>query len=72
MLMRRPVALAIRETNPFVAALSSMKNMTYLLVDFMYGTPERVKVTLVFALALAALGGFMVDNSQQFVCTNTL
>ncbi len=55
--MKKPRAIAISLTqHPLHAALRSAKNCFALAVDFMYGTPERARLTFWFAVALAALG----------------
>ncbi|MGE0754220.1 MAG: hypothetical protein AB7L92_03570 [Alphaproteobacteria bacterium] len=62
---RQPKAIAIKYNNPLSAAAISFKNMALLLADFMYGTPERVRMTYIFACALALLGATMVGDSHQ-------
>lgn len=49
-------AIAITARNPLGAAVHSARNFSHLVVDYMYGTPERTHVTMVFALAMAVLG----------------
>jgi hypothetical protein len=58
---RRAVAIAIRRHTPF-----------YAILDFMYGTPERARMTFAFACFLAALGCLMniADSNASMVCYN--
>lgn len=48
-------AVAIQE-NPFKAAVESAANFFHLVIDFMYGTPERTRITYMFAIGLGILG----------------
>lgn len=61
---RQPQAIAITATNPFSAAAKSFKNMLALTADFMYGTPERVRITYAFAFGLALLGGYLMQGAS--------
>lgn len=54
--MKKVVAVAVRQKSPFGLALQSLHASAGRLVDFMYGTPGRSRVTLIFALALLAYG----------------
>ena len=51
--MARAIALTmVQQQNPLVAAYLSACNAVSAVVDFMYGTPARVKVTTVFLIAM--------------------
>ena len=52
-------AVAIQHQDSVKAAIDSAINAVKSVNDFMYGTPERVRMTTYFALALAAVGGFI-------------
>lgn len=65
--MRRPVAIALKYQHPFAAAAESANNTLQLVLNFMYGTPERVRITMAFSLALAALGGYLYHDAMP-VC----
>ncbi|MDE3059693.1 MAG: hypothetical protein KGJ06_01625 [Pseudomonadota bacterium] len=62
--MSRILALAYVEKNPFAAAGDSLKNLAHLILDFMYGTPERARFTCAFAIGIAVLG-FMLDSAAS-------
>jgi len=51
---RRAITIAIRRHTPF-----------FSILDFMYGTPERVRLTMIFAFALAGLGCLMMVNDAN-------
>ncbi len=70
--MKHSYALAVHRTNPFVMAARSAKTAVLALVDFMYGTPDRTRLTCFFACALLLLGATMGDGTQHAVCPNTL
>ena len=65
--MRRPTAIAVKRENAFSAAADSARNACLFMVEFMYGTPERTRVTMLFALGLAFLGGFIYSPANA-VC----
>ena len=68
--MQHTKVIAIQQHHPFLLAARSAQNAFHLLIDFMYGTPERTKGTFLFALGLALLGGLMFNNaSANQVCT---
>jgi hypothetical protein len=52
----RAIAIAKVRVSAFRAALDSAKETFQLIADFMYGTPQRTRLTLAFAAALALLG----------------
>jgi len=57
-------AVAIPANNhPFKALVDSTLNMSELVFDFMYGTPERARFTYAFAIGLSLLGLGM-DHAQ--------
>lgn len=62
--MRKARAIAIFHDNAFALAFASATNTSRLLADFMYGTPERVKMTYIFAIGLAVLGGMLSSAAQ--------
>lgn len=70
--MRKAKAIAItaRQESPLVLAMLSLGNAGAWLVDFMYGTPGRTKLTLIFACALALLGAALSigDANAMTVC----
>ncbi len=68
--MQHSKAIAIKHNQPFSLAVTSAKNATALLVNFMYGTPERTNITLLFALGLALIGGLMFNDASYQVCIN--
>ncbi|MFW0776784.1 MAG: hypothetical protein ACN2B6_03590 [Rickettsiales bacterium] len=53
--MPRTKAIAIHD-HAFKPAFDSAKNLGEKLIDLMYGTEERVKLTYAMALALLILG----------------
>lgn len=62
------VAVAIKPTdhqNPFKALVESARNLGVLVFDFMYGTPERSKMTYAFAISLSLMG-FAIESSQTY------
>jgi hypothetical protein len=68
----RAIAIAAVQENPFSFAFSSAKNCLSFLADFMYGTPQRVCLTYLFAIGLAALGYLLqtADANALAVCIN--
>lgn len=52
-------AIAITQQDSLKAAIDSAVNTAKLINDFMYGTPERAKLTTLFALGVAAVGAFL-------------
>jgi|GEM_PF-5760934 len=54
--MSKAIAVVAIQENPFKAALSSAANFSELVIDFMYGTPERTRFTYMFACGLGILG----------------
>ena len=52
----KAIALAVTQPNPLREALESGYNCLYLIGDLMYGTPERTRLTYIFAAALFLLG----------------
>ena len=54
--MSKAIALTAVQTNSFKAAYDSLKNCSAFLANLMYGTPERVRITMALAFALIALG----------------
>jgi hypothetical protein len=48
-------AVAIAQT-PGNAAVESALNTAKLVYDFMYGTPERSRYTMIFCLGMIAVG----------------
>lgn len=63
---RQPKAIAVHYRDPVTAAALSLKNILLLLANFMYGTPERVQATMLFAIALALVGGIIAGDANQF------
>jgi len=53
---RRAIVVAIRRHTPL-----------FEILNFMYGTPERTRLTLVFAFALAMLGCLMTVGDANAV-----
>jgi hypothetical protein len=66
--MRKAIAIAATQKNPFQAAFTSASNALHLMLDFMYGTPERVRFTYMFAFALAMLGGVINETQNTLFC----
>jgi hypothetical protein len=64
---RARVVAVVRE-HPFQAAVDSLRNALELIVDFMYGTPERARITVTFACMLAVLG-FILQATSDPVLT---
>lgn len=66
----RKKAKAIAIVHPFHAALESAQNSANFILDFMYGTPERTRMTVIFACALAVLGFILqsTDAGASSVC----
>lgn len=62
--MFKAKALAIQNQS-FGPAAKSAVNTIHKIIDFMYGTEERVKVTYVFSLALIVLGMFMNNSNAS-------
>ena len=54
---------ANQNDNPFKALVESTANTAALVFDFMYGTPERCKITYIFAIGMSLLGLGM-ESSQ--------
>lgn len=54
--MSKAVAAVAIQENPFRAAALSAANFSVLVIDFMYGTPERSRLTYMFAIGLGILG----------------
>ncbi len=53
---RRAIAIAIRRTHPLAK-----------IADFMYGTPERTRMTMIFVYACLALGIFFsIQDAQSY------
>lgn len=64
--MTKVFALREQSLNP---AVSSLKNSAAKLIEFMYGSEERVKLTYAFAFGLLILGvSMMPDTSHMAVC----
>ncbi len=61
--------IAIRDES-FKPAYDSARNFFASLVDLLYGTEERVKLTYAFAMALLVLGISLMpsDASSMGVC----
>ena len=67
--MRKAKAIAIAiEQNPFTLAIASFTDTVRLVVDFMYGTPDRTRLTCLFALGLAILGGMLDASAAATSC----
>ncbi|NBO18492.1 MAG: hypothetical protein EBV03_04550 [Proteobacteria bacterium] len=49
-------AVAIAQQTPGGAAIESALNTARLVYDFMYGTPERSRYTMIFCLGMIAVG----------------
>lgn len=49
-------AVAITQKTPGHAAMESALNTAQLVYDFMYGTPERTRLTMIFSLGLLVVG----------------
>lgn len=52
-------AVAITHQDSLKAAIDSAVNSAKLVTDFMYGTPERTRMTALFSVGLFALATFM-------------
>jgi len=72
--MRKSLALAVTVDtyqSPFRALAESAFNLSTLIIDFMYGTPERCRFTFMFAVGLGILGlgiGAMHDSPMMQGC----
>ena len=67
------VAVAIRvhqNTNPFKALVESTANIGSLVFDFMYGTPERCKMTYAFAIGFTILGFALQATEAAAIANN--
>ncbi|MDX1974939.1 MAG: hypothetical protein SFT92_04620 [Rickettsiales bacterium] len=53
--MQKPEVIAIAAQPPLKQAFLSAHNSLLAIADFMYGTPERAKVTYMFAFSLLLL-----------------
>ncbi|MCE2926874.1 MAG: hypothetical protein LW823_04425 [Rickettsiales bacterium] len=53
--MSKTAIIDLRDAS-LVPALDSARNAALKLVDFMYGNPDRVKITMAFAFALLLMG----------------
>ncbi len=63
-------AVAITQQDSVKAAIDSAVNSVKAVNDFMYGTPERARMTSFFALGLAALGAFLqASHSLMGYCS---
>jgi hypothetical protein len=67
--MNKAVAIAVTQNNPFKVALESAKNCGLWLTNFMYGTPDRVRITYAFAFALLALA-YSITGSAPVGCAS--
>jgi hypothetical protein len=69
---RRPQAAVLKPTpqNALLLAAYSAANFGALMLNLMYGTPERTRLTLVFCAALLMLGYSMSagDSQAMAVC----
>jgi hypothetical protein len=66
--MRKAIAMSVE--HPFDLALASLDNVSRAIIDFMYGTPQRVTYTYGFALGLAVLSGILhVAGAGSMVCS---
>jgi hypothetical protein len=54
--MSKAIAVVAIQENPYKAAVESAANFFHLVIDFMYGTPERSRFTYMFAIGLGILG----------------
>lgn len=70
--MAKAIAIAMPQESFFHAALASIKNSAWLVLEFMYGTPERTRFTLAFAFALTVLGMAMstADVAASAICVH--
>lgn len=63
-------AVAIAQEDSVKVAIDSAINSAKALADFMYGTPERSRMTVVFALGMVALGNFIsLSHSLMGYCS---
>jgi len=53
--MGKAIAIALQQDNALTSATQSIVNFLRLIVDYMYGTPERAKYTYAFAIGLMIL-----------------
>lgn len=68
--MSKAIAIAAtRPHNPFYSAALSAKNSFQLVLDFMYGTPKRVEVTLTFMMLLLSLSMVLEATSKALLQT---
>jgi hypothetical protein len=67
--MNKAVAIAATQTNPFKAAMESARNCGQWVVNFMYGTPDRVRITYAFACALLVLA-YSITGSAPVGCAS--
>ncbi len=69
--MRRPVAVALppKKLHPL---LVPMKNAGALLVDALYGTPKRTRMTMLFALAIGLLGMSLTAAEASAFCATAI
>lgn len=69
----KAIAIAAQQ-NPFVLAAESVKNLSSLLIDVMYGTRKRSNYTMLAAAALGVAGA-LLNGAQEmglFNCLDTL
>ncbi len=66
MMRKRKVrAIAIHRPHPLVKATHSAKEAFGLLLDLMYGTPERTRITLAVSFGLIVLGYIITATTGQ-------
>ena len=61
----RATAIAAQQENGALLFIHSLRNFSKFALDFMYGTPERSRFTLAFALITLALGMAMMPDAAQ-------
>ena len=62
--MSKAAILDLRDAS-LVPALQSARSSALKLLDFMYGNPDRVKITMAFAFALLFMGLSMAQQGAH-------
>lgn len=66
--MTKAIAIAAVRESSLVQAVNSAKNLFAKLIDLMYGSNDRVRITYSLALALLLLGYSMQTGGGSFYC----